>query len=246
MNEPLLSLVLPVYNGAPFLRQSLSSVTAFARSQPFGCEIIVSDDGSRDGTGPILAEFADSLSVLTCERNRGKGHAVRRGVLAATGRCVVFTDADLPYGLDLIPSLIADLDDNRFDLVVGSRDARPDRERSPQRFLRRAASRAFSTLVAHSLATGVSDTQCGLKAFRRPAARDLFERSRIDGFAFDVEILFLARARGLRLKLLPLQPARKPFSTVRLLRDAPRMVLDVARIRWNRARGRYRLADQAP
>jgi len=244
MREPHLSLVIPVYNAAPFLRQSLLLASAFVERQPYSCEVVVSDDGSNDGSAEILAELSGRVRTVIGQRHRGKGNALREGVFAAAGRFVVFTDADLPYGLDAVALLVRQLEEQHFDLVVGSRDIRHPPADSQPPWSRRIASRTFASLVAHVVPTGVADTQCGLKGFRQPVARYLFARSRIDGFAFDVEVLSIAHAKGLRLGKLPLEPIKKRYSTVRLLRDALHMSLDVARIRRNHRLDRYRLDDE--
>ncbi|MCM2257975.1 MAG: glycosyltransferase [Vicinamibacteria bacterium] len=246
MSEPRLTLVIPVYNAAPFLRQSLQQAVAFAEQQPGACEVLVSDDGSTDGSAAIAAEFGDRVRMLAGGRRRGKGHAVRVGVLAASGRLVVFTDADLPYGLEAVALLVRQLEDGGCDLVVGSRenDCSPPEVRPV--WTRRVASRVFAGLVRRVIPTGVADTQCGLKGYRRAVARALFSRARIDGFAFDVEILSIAHACGLRLGRFPLAAVRKRHSSVRLLRDGWHMLLDVARVWRNHRLGRYRRDEEGP
>lgn len=223
-----LSLVIPVYNSEAYIERSIGTVLAFFGQQEYDAEIIVVDDASTDGTRPILQRYDDRLQILTNNRNMGKGYSVRRGVLAAAGRFVFFTDADMPFTLEPIPRFLSCLDGQGFDVVIGARDPEENMAIMNPSWLRRIGSHLFTLLVSRVIVPGVSDTQCGLKGFRRSAAQALFSRSRIDRFAFDVEIMVFARALRLPVARLPVTVVSSAPSTVRPLRDGLIAAKDLA------------------
>jgi dolichyl-phosphate beta-glucosyltransferase len=221
---PELSLILPAFNAAGFLERSLAVLEAQRRDWP-ASEVVLVDDGSADRTGELLdRRAADWLRCLRLSRNQGKGAAVRAGMLAARGRFRIFTDADLPYDLDGLPNMLAALD-RGADLVIGARDLESSRFFVPRSRARRIASFLFTALVRR-LVGGVADTQCGLKGFRAPAAERLFGWARIDGFAFDVELLYLAHKLELAIERIPVLQVRNEPSTISPARSA-RMLWDV-------------------
>ena len=202
-----------------------------------GIELIVVDDGSTDGTADT-ARAAGADVVLAHSRNRGKGAAVRTGVLAASGDTVAFTDADLAYAPEQLKGLL-EVVESGVAVVVGSR--RHDMTRTLVRAgrLREVGGRIINGLAQAVLLRHHRDTQCGLKAFEASAARLIFERSRIDGFAFDVEVFVIAERNGLTLTEVPVTVVNTTRSTVHVARDASRLVRDLFRIRrWSR-RGLY-------
>ena len=204
-----------------------------------GVEIVVVDDGSDDDTA-AAAERAGADVVVRHEVNRGKGAAVRSGVLSADGRCVVFTDADLAYAPDQIPGLVALVEDG-WDVVVGSRRHTDTTTLVRARRLREVGGRAINILTRAVLLGRYRDTQCGLKAFRSDAARLIFSRTRVDGFAFDVELFHLVERYHLSLAEVPVTIANSDRSSVRALRDALGLVRDLFRVRQWAAEGRYDL-----
>ena len=197
------------------LRRALDVIDAYG-----GVEIVVVDDGSDDDTA-VAAERAGADVVVRHEVNRGKGAAVRSGVLAADGRCVVFTDADLAYAPDQIPGLVALVEDG-WDVVVGSRRHTDTTTLVRARRLREVGGRAINILTRAVLLGRYRDTQCGLKAFRSDAARLIFSRTRVDGFAFDVELFHLVERYHLSLAEVPVTIVNSDRSSVRALRDALR------------------------
>jgi dolichyl-phosphate beta-glucosyltransferase len=202
-----------------------------------GVEIIVVDDGSTDGTANE-ARAAGADRVLAHSANRGKGASVRTGVLAATGATIAFTDADLSYAPEQLEGLL-EIVESGFDVVVGSRKHEMTRTLVQAGRLREVGGRIINWLTQAVLLGNYRDTHCGLKAFRAEAGRLIFERSKIDGFAFDVEIFVIAERNGLTLAEVPVTVVNTTRSTVRVARDALRLVRDLFRIRRWLRRGAY-------
>lgn len=199
-----------------------------------GVELIVVDDGSTDRTAE-QARAAGADRVLVHPANRGKGAAVRTGMLAATGDTIAFTDADLSYAPEQLEGLL-EIVESGFDVVVGSRKHDMTRTLVKAGRLREIGGRVINWLTHAVLLGNYRDTQCGLKAFRSESARLIFERSKIDGFAFDVEVFVIAERNHLRLAEVPVTVVNTTRSTVRVARDALRLVRDLFRIRrWSRA-----------
>ncbi len=238
MAAPFLSIVIPAYNEAERLPATLAQLASFLSGEDYAAEIVVVDDGSTDGTAAVVADAAAAPPVqLIAAPHRGKGAAVRRGMLAARGQMRLMCDADLSMPAPEIPKLLA-------ALAAGADVALATREGSGARlvgepYLRHLMGRVFNLLVRLLAVPGLDDTQCGFKAFTAASAEALFRRSTIDGFGFDVEVLYLARKRGLRLVEVPIAWYYQPSSRVSPVRDTIRMVRDVLRVRWNDWRGRY-------
>jgi dolichyl-phosphate beta-glucosyltransferase len=238
-----LSVVVPAFNEARRLPGTLPRMIEYARGLPEPVEIIVVDDGSTDGTSDAAAAVARTcnlVTVLRADRNRGKGAAVRRGVLAARFGHVLFTDVDLSTPIEEAAKLRAALG-NGADVAIGSRRLAGSDVQVHQPWLREVAGRTFSGLVSLVLLPGVHDSQCGFKAFRRSAAREIFGRQRLEGFGFDAEVLWLARRLDYRVAEVPIVWRDDRRSNVRLVRDSGGMVLDLLRIRLNGWAGRYAL-----
>ena len=197
------------------------------------------DDGSSDGTG-YAAEAAGADQVIVHGVNRGKGAAVRSGMLAARGRTLAFTDADLSYSPDHLVDLLDQIEAG-WDVVVGSRRHDDTTTLVRARRLREVGGRAINLLTRIVLLGRYRDTQCGLKAFRSDLARLIFEHSNVDGFAFDVEIFHLVEAYHLSLSEVPVRVQNSSRSTVNVVRDAAVMVRDVFAVRRWSAAGRYDL-----
>ena len=178
-------------------------------------------------------------------RNRGKGAAVRVGVLAARGRTVAFTDADLAYGPDQVGRVLAAVEDG-WDVAIGDRGHPESRMLVPPSRLRSWGSRAINWLGFAVLLGSYRDTQSGLKAFRSDVARFVFARTRVDGFAFDIEVLHLAERHQLSLVEVPVDVANSSRSTVHAARDAGRLVVDLFHIRHWSAAGAYEAEDDLP
>ncbi len=221
---------------------TLARCAGFLRSRAVDGEIVVADDGSTDDTATVVSDAATELGSphLAIRHlpldHHGKGSAVAAGMLSARGDPIAFLDADLSIPVDTVADLVAALQDGA-DIAVASRYVAGSTVRRPA--IRLAMSHVFRWLVRAVVPTGVSDTQCGGKAYTAEAARTLFSRVTIDGFAFDAEVLFVARRLGYRIAEVPLSLVQPRETSIHLLRDAPRMVRDVVLIRWRSLLGRY-------
>ena len=234
-----LSVVIPAFNEAERLAPTVRAVAAYCAAHHPAHEILVVDDGSTDGTVALARELAAELPrvrVLPLGQNRGKGAAVRAGVLASDGAQVLFSDADLATPIEELAKLRRALDGGA-DIAIASRAAPGADIRVRQHPMRELMGRSFNLMVRVAAIGGIKDTQCGFKLFRGDVARDLFGRSMVDGFAFDVEILWLARDRY-RIAEVPVTWRHVEESKVSPGSDAARMFLDLVRIRWLHRGGR--------
>ena len=231
-----LSLVLPAYNAAPFIGPNVRRVLAGFDDHGLAGEVIVADDGSTDGTADVVPP-APNVRVLRLG-HRGKGGALRAGMLAATGSVRAFTDADLPYGLEPVLAGAAMIGELDVHAAIGDRGLPGSEYRSGR--TRRALS-GLASLAFRTLSPGEAyDTQCGMKCFRGDVAGELFRLARIDGFAIDIEVLFLMRRYGLRVERVPVRLEATGKTSVHVIRASARAARDVTAIRLDWARGRYR------
>ncbi len=235
---PDVSVVLPCYRSAELARRSVDRLARFLGETYGSFEIVVVDDGGGDFDASWPQE--GPVRLLRLPVNRGKGAAVRAGMLACRGRVRIFTDVDLPFDLEPIATAVRFIEERGFHLAVGDRTLPESSYALDVGWRRRIASGLFSKLVGIFVTGGFFDTQCGFKAFRGDVAQALFGMSRIDRFAFDVELLYLALVYRTDIKRLPVKLRSNETSTMRLLRDSARMLIDVARIRAFALRGAYR------
>jgi glycosyltransferase involved in cell wall biosynthesis len=222
-----LSLILPCFNEADRLPATLATYLAHLPVDPGAVEILVVDDGSSDATAEVAQAVAardTRVRVLRSQPNHGKGFAVRTGMLAAAGNLLLFTDADGAYGPADLERVVLALAE--APVAIGTR--RPD---SGTPLARQVASRAFNQALRVLSDLPFTDTQCGLKAFRREAAHQLFGRAKVNGFAFDVELLLLARRLGLPVAEIPVRAQARFGSRVRVLADGRRMLGEVWSVR---------------
>lgn len=253
--DPLfLSVVLPAYNEERRLPETLSQILSYLGEQPYRSEVIIADDGSTDATATLVEQLMQqhpSIRLLQLD-HRGKGYAVRKGILAARGEYVLFSDADLAVPIEewaKVERAFA----NEADLVIGSREGLGARRQGEPRY-RHLMGRVFNLIVRLIAVGGIQDTQCGFKAFRYTAAQDIFNRVQLYGddapsvrgaavTAFDVEVLFLARRRGYRIHEVPVLWRYGIETKVDPLRDSLRNLRDVLAVRWNALRGMYQGLD---
>jgi glycosyltransferase involved in cell wall biosynthesis len=237
---PELSIVIPSYNEEARLPRSLEKIRAYVAEHHPDAEVIVVDDGSKDGTARVVEQWQrewPALRLVPNGGNRGKGYSVRHGMLGARGRVALFTDADLSAPIEEADKLLDALRD--ADVAFGSRAMNRDLISVHQSRLREVAGIIFNRCVR--LFTGLSfeDTQCGFKAFQLDRSRIIFEQQRVERFGFDPEILFLAKRHGLRAVEVPVRWAHDPATKVHVIRDSLRMFSDLVVIRWNAITGRY-------
>lgn len=238
MSEIELSIVIPAYNEQERIETTLDRTLSYVSERYPRSEIIVVDDGSSDETTArveALAERNDRLRALRLPLNRGKGAAVRSGVLASRGAKVLFMDADLATPIEELDKLDPFLDQG-YDVVIGSRGLAESDIRERQPFPRELMGRTFNVIVRSLLLGGFRDTQCGFKLFSRRAADELFGAQTLDGFSFDVEVLLLAKERGYRVREVPVVWYHSPQSKVSPVTDASRMFLDLLWLRAGRLR----------
>lgn len=230
------TLVVPAYNERNRVAGSLRSIAEWRRGRPGGWDwdVILVDDGSTDETAAIArataAEAGLPLDILRHAKNRGKGAAIRTGVLASSGDPVLVTDTDLSTPLSEWVKLAERLPTH--PIAIGSRAVDEALVRRRQPFYRRLLGKGGNLLVRAFAVRGISDTQCGFKLFRGDVARTLFGAARIDGFAYDMEVLHLARRRGIAIAEVPVLWFHSPESKVSVLRDALPTLWDLLRIRW--------------
>jgi dolichyl-phosphate beta-glucosyltransferase len=237
---PELSIVIPSFNEELRLPETLAQISSYIRASKRDTEVIVVDDGSTDRTADVADSFQGEikrLRVVANDQNRGKGYSVRRGMMEARGRIVLFTDADLSAPIEEADKLLAALADH--DVAIGSRAMDRSLISIHQSPFREYAGIIFNFVVRTILRLPFVDTQCGFKAFRRDPCRVIFEQQRIERFGFDPELLYLARHHGLRAAEIPVRWAHSPATKVSMLRDSVQMFLDVFIIRWNSLSGRY-------
>jgi glycosyltransferase involved in cell wall biosynthesis len=234
---PAISLVIPAFNSARYLDDNVHRVRDFFVETGIDGEIVVADDGSTDGTADSVT-VSDRVRVLRLP-HRGKGAAVRAGMAATTAPICGFTDADLPYGTESLPLAISYITERRYHAVIGDRTL-PGSAYASTGWLRTAVSE-FASFSFRTLVTGgIYDTQCGFKIFRGDVGREVFRLSRINGFAIDVEVIYLLLKHRLDVKRIPVRLERNAPSSVRVIRDSTTAFRDIATIRWNWAVGRYR------
>lgn len=234
-SEVYLSLVMPAFNEADRISAALTKVDAYLSSLRRPYEILVVDDGSTDSTVEKVRKCAascDELRLISYGANRGKGYAVRQGVLASRGEYVAFSDADLSAPIEELSKLFIAL--NRgFDIAIGSRALRQSELTLRQPLYRELGGKALNLVIRLFAVPGIRDTQCGLKLFRREVAREIFGRCFVDGWAFDVETLYLARRMGYDVAETPIRWAHAEGSKVRPLRAGLQVLRDIARVRMH-------------
>jgi glycosyltransferase involved in cell wall biosynthesis len=233
---PVFSLVVPAFNEADRIGQSLREILAYLQTQSAGSELIVVNDGSTDATSQIVREvFAATGGIATqlLENfpNRGKGAAVRTGLLAATKPIGLFSDADLSTPIDEAPKLIQPIVAGEVDIAIGSRGLNRRLIGNRQPWRREQAGRVFNLIVR--VATGLPfwDTQCGFKAFRLDVCRPILQAAQTDGFGFDVELLYLAQRARLKMKEIPVRWNHHEGSKLHVIYDSFRMFREVVEVR---------------
>jgi len=226
-----LTVVIPAFNEQRRLPWTLGQLAAFLDQWNVDYRVLVADDGSTDGTAALVSDrLGGRLSSIRLPRHRGKGCAVRAAMLSATGQVLAFTDADLPYDLAALRGGFEQIRSRQCEVVFGARDLKGSECRVARATARRITTRIFGQMVKRLISGEVSDTQCGLKLFSRRAALEIFARTTIRGFAFDVEVVLLARQLGLGFRRIPVTLVSEDASTLSLPRHAAPMAWDVLRL----------------
>ena len=227
-----LSIVIPVFNEEPRIQRTLDGVLAFLEDFPHSCEVVVADDGSADTSKSLIAPYlhrSSKLRLLSLP-HKGKGWAVKRGMLAAKGEYRLLCDADLSVPIEHVERLLPPRL-NGVDVALGSREAEGSR-RIGEPGSRHTLGRAYNLLVRLMALPGLKDTQCGFKCFRGEVVPLLFGAQSLDGFGFDVEVLFMARKAHMTVREVGVDWHYREHSKVRPVRDAIAMGLDLLRVRW--------------
>ncbi|MBT3208635.1 MAG: glycosyltransferase [Bacteroidetes bacterium] len=236
----MLSIILPSYNCSKNLLAELPGFIKYLATIKTDYEIIIVDDGSADADiSKSIAEKHNCI-FLKNEKNLGKGAAVRKGILNSKGEFLIFTDADIPFQFDSFQKFLYYLDFKEFDMVVGDRTLPESSYFTEISKTRKIGSDIFSFIVGRFITGGWFDTQCGMKGFRRNVAFDIFSVNKINGFAFDVELLYIALKRNFDIKRLPVNLRCNESSSVKVLKHGFLMVIDVFRIIYYFYSGKYK------
>ncbi len=232
METPRITLIIPMYNESSIIVDTAKTLDKYMSESFDSYEILFSDDGSKDNCAQMVRDLSlPCVRVTGYDTNRGKGAAVRHAMLEAKGDIVMFTDADLAYGTDVVRQAYDMLNANaNASILIGSRNISGDGYEG-YTFLRKVMSKIFIKVLCLIGGFKLSDSQCGCKAFRRDAAREIFSRNKVDGFAFDFECILWAQALGYSISEMPVKIINHRASTVHIFRDSFKMLRDVYKIR---------------
>jgi dolichyl-phosphate beta-glucosyltransferase len=236
-----LSLIIPTYNEEEIIGSTLKTAVQYLDKGVYSYEIIVVCDGCRDNTASLAQEAAkknSNIKVINRRINRGKGFSVKEGVLSAHGSYIIFTDADLSTPIDEINKLIKMFEEG-YAVVIGSRALVESDVQIHQPWYREGMGKIFNILVQALAVRGIKDTQCGFKGFRKDVAEKIFPLQTINGFGFDVELLYLAKKHSYTIKEIPVRWLNRAASKVNPLTHSSQMFLDLIRIRIRDIKGRY-------
>ena len=239
MASPFLSIVIPAFNEERRLPRTLEQVFSFLQEQSYSAEVLVVENGSSDNTLHVAHQYAEkhpNLHVLT-EKNRGKGNAVRRGMLEAQGQYRFMCDVDLSMPIEELKKFIPETDQS-LEIAIASREAKGAVRYNEPDF-RHLGGRLINLAIRILILPGLNDTQCGFKCFRDDIAKDIFSSQTISGWSFDIELLYLARKRGYQILEVPIHWYFDAETKLRAVNDAIRMLRDIFLIHWNNIRGRY-------
>ena len=227
-----ISLCIPMYNEAAIIADTAKTVSAYMAEHFEDYEILFSNDGSRDDSAAIVTSLAlPNVRVVGYEKNRGKGAAVRTAVLASKGDVVMFTDADLAYGVEVVSRVVRAFEENpEADAVIGSRNVDKDGYEG-YTFIRKIASKTYIKLLCLAGGLKLSDSQCGCKAFRGEIGRKIFSLCEVDGFAFDFEAIMIGTRMGARFFELPVKVINHRESKIRIFSDDFKMMKDLRKMK---------------
>jgi dolichyl-phosphate beta-glucosyltransferase len=237
-----ISIIIPAFNEAELIENTLLKTVKYSEINLPNTEILVINDGSCDNTEIIVNDLITTytgdvkIHLVNNDKNRGKGFSIRHGVEVATGDIIIFFDADLPYDLSGIDNIVTTIDQG-FDIVIGSRVTSSSIINVKIPFRRRIASAFYRSLVHALFAIESEDTQCGFKGFTQKAAKNIFPKTRIEGFGFDIEVLALAMKYGYKVKSIPvIFNNQRENSKINLIVDSLKMIRDMIRVKFNISR----------
>jgi dolichyl-phosphate beta-glucosyltransferase len=238
IKEPFLSVIVPVFNESGRIHH-VSAISDYLNQHDFSSELIIVNDGSTDNTINILENISNNPNqrILSYEPNRGKGYAIKVGMLAAKGKYSLFTDIDLSTPIKEFDKFLPHL--ARYDVIIGSRRIAGAQVSQHQSYLRETLGKGFTCLSNLTLNLKASDFTCGFKCFSRSATEKIFPKITIDGWGFDSEILYIANKQGLALKEIPVTWANDPHTKVRFPHDLIRSFCDLLEIRYNNLKKTY-------
>ena len=241
MQEIKLSVIVPAYNEEGRLQKTLAEIDKYLRKQSYSYEILVVNDGSKDRTAEVAKNLMSEIKNLKAtgyEKNQGKGYAVRFGMLEARGEYRLFTDADNSTSIDQVERMWPEFKAG-YDIVIGSRDIKGAKLSVAQSWIRMRIGDVFNLLVQITCGLwGIWDTQCGFKGFTKKATEDIFPKCRINRFAFDPEILVIAKKMGYKIKEIPVTWVNDPESKVKI-KSMIKMGIDLIKIRLNLIKNLY-------
>jgi glycosyltransferase involved in cell wall biosynthesis len=241
---PSISIVIPAYNEERRLPATLASLLEYVEARTWApWEIVIVNDGSKDRTAAVAAQFAAAhagIRVLENPGNRGKGYSVRHGMLEATGDWILFTDSDLSAPIGELDKLMDAARSQGASVAIGSRALNRGLIEVHESLFRETAGRIFNLIMRVVTGLRFSDTQCGFKLFERGAAQEIFRRQRIERWGFDAELLFIARRLGYKTVEVPVRWSHSVGTKINMVGDSVNMFLDLVRIRGNQLRGLYR------
>lgn len=229
--ETKLSLIIPVYNAETFILDTLIRLSVWKQKIDYPVQIILVNDGSNDFTNSILENYLKtkepSFELISYTKNQGKGYAVKTGMLAAKGKFRIFTDADIPFGIEVFDNILYYLDFKEFDVCIGNRKSLNSKYFVKMSLIRKFTSQLFTMIISRYVVTGVNDTQCGLKGFKADVADKLFSKLQTKGFAFDVEILYLCYKYEFDIKRIPVSFEGNNSSTISLTKTSIQMFWNI-------------------
>lgn len=236
-----ISIIIPAYNEEDLIENTINDVVRYLSDKNYIFEIIVINDGSKDRTYEILKKMSenyDYLKVINHQVNEGKGKSVKDGVILAKNKNILFTDADLSAPITNLENMLKEIHKG-YDIVIASREVEGS-EIKKRPLHRKIMGRVFNKIITILGFQGIKDTQCGFKLFNAKTAKDIFSKSKINGYAFDVEILHIARLKGYKIKEYPVLWIDRLDSKMKIIRDALKMLKEVIKIKYYDKKGYYR------
>lgn len=235
----LLSIILPVYNNSNVLKNNLPYLYENLLKKEFEFEILIIDDGSKDRKNVESISKEYNCKYIRSQKNYGKGNAIKQGISNTNGLYRIYTDADIPYEYEDIEKIIHFLDKEKYDMVIGDRTLNNSTYYKDISFLRSFGSKLFSFIVGGVTSGKFGDTQCGLKGFTSEAAVNLFKKTHINGFAIDVELLYVALRKNYKIKKIPVKLRKQGVSTVKVIKHGFLMLIDLIKIKIYQLKNKY-------